>query len=218
MAIRPKKLINIGYWALLVLLLVIACTSALSIFSIPSGIRLFVVQSGSMQPAIKTGSIVVVKKSTSYAKGDVITFSAKKGSDIKNPKNLITHRIIDIRTDNDLTSYITKGDANNVEDFISPEREQVLGKVIFAIPYLGYPVSYAKTQTGFIVLIVIPATLIVYSELLHIKNEAKRLMQERKKRKLTKTEELEEKVGEEIMEVEQDVKEMFKKKGKNAKA
>ena len=51
---------------------------------------------------------------------------------------------------------------------------QVLGRVFWDIPYVGYPIAYAKTQTGFIVLIVIPATLLVYSELQNIKREVQK--------------------------------------------
>jgi len=36
-------------------------------------------------------------------------------------------------------------------------------------------VTFAKSKEGFLLLIVIPATLIIYSEILNIKNEIKKL-------------------------------------------
>ena len=76
--------------------------------------------------------------------------------------------------------FITKGDANNGNDgeFVSPE--SVVGKVIFDVPYLGYPVGYAKTQQGFILLVIIPAVIIVYEELSKIKYEIQKKMRFKK--------------------------------------
>lgn len=91
--------------------------------SVPNvfGFSIFKVISGSMRPEIKIGDFVVVKKTTDYTIGDVITY-------VDEGKNLITHRVVDIAED----KIVTKGDYNNVED---PDinKKQVFGKVIFTI-------------------------------------------------------------------------------------
>lgn len=163
--------------------------------------KLFVVMSGSMEPTIKTGSVVVIKPQNDYFKGDIVTFQ-----NLTKSKTTVTHRIIEA-TD---SAYITKGDANKTADTSELRKGQILGKEILAVPFIGYVINFAKTQAGLIILIVIPAVIIVYNELLSIKNEAKRLIIERRNRKLTPKEEIEEKIGEEIMEVEKKVKKVKK--------
>jgi len=92
-------------------------------------------------------------------------------SDIKNPATTVTHRIVEVKTEEDQVSYITKGDANQSPDMDPRPKDMIVGKVVYGLPYLGFPVGFAKTQTGFIALIVIPATIIIYSEILKIKQE-----------------------------------------------
>lgn len=167
-----KKIGNIVYGLVLVALFMIAGLVAVSTFNVPGNYKLMVVLSGSMEPTIKTGSIVVVKPEKTYKVGDIITFR-----DSTQPQITVTHRIFEASG----SAYITKGDANKTADTQERLKQNVLGKVIFSIPFLGYPVSFAKTQTGLIILVIIPSVIIIYSELLNIKNEALRLVRERKK-------------------------------------
>jgi len=172
-----------------------------------------------MEPTVPVGSLILSKPVSQYNVGDIITFKSVKEKDVKNPRLTTTHRIVSLeKISSGKIEYKTKGDANDAPDISTVPQELILGKMVFMVPYLGYPISLAKTQAGFIFLIVIPATLIIYSEILNIKNESKRLIQERRKRKLTKTEELEEKVGEEIQKVEDDLKSIVKpvKKGRKS--
>ncbi len=180
-----KKIFNIIYRILFVFLLAIAGLAALSAFRFPDNFRLFVVQSGSMEPAIGKGSLVFVTPTIEYRKNDVITVKSASNANTKNPNQTITHRIVDVEESRGSIQYITKGDANNAPDLDKRDKNLVLGKVFYSIPFLGYPVGLAKTQTGFILLIVIPATLIVYSELMSIKKEAAGLIRARRIRKLT---------------------------------
>ena len=123
-----------------------------------------------------------------YQKGDVITFKAERDRLIKSPKYTTTHRVDEVKKDkDDEVEYITKGDANKTPDSESVKKDLVLGKAILAVPLLGFPISFAKTQVGLIVLIVIPATLIIYSEALNIKKEVVRIAQSKKKKNEEKT-------------------------------
>lgn len=206
-----KKILNGLYWLILIVLLIIAGTTALSAFGLPQEFKLFVVQSGSMEPTIKTGSLVIVHPESVYQKGDIVTFKTTSEADIKNPNLLITHRIVDIQKTDQGIFFTTKGDANNTADMDVRPAGNVLGKVTYTIPYLGYPVGFAKTQNGFILLIVIPATLIIYSELVAIKNEAAKLLRERRERKLTLAENVELEIGEEEIKAERWYKKVFRK-------
>lgn len=184
----PKIIQSSGkyiYRAFIIILILLAGLAILSTLNPLPKYQLFVVQSGSMEPTVPAGSLIIVDTQGSYAINDVITFKTKPEVNIKDPKNLITHRIVAITREEGGTFYVTQGDANNAPDRAPVYPETILGKVVTHIPYLGLPVSFAKTQTGFIILVVIPATIIVYSELLTIKSEAKKILTSRQQKKST---------------------------------
>ena len=85
----------------------------------PFGITILNVMSNSMNPTIKKGDKIIIKKQNEYEIGDIITY-------MNNDENLITHRIIEKYED----VFITKGDNNNAEDSEKIQKTQVLGKVI----------------------------------------------------------------------------------------
>jgi signal peptidase I len=174
--------IKITYGLFTFLLLIIALAVIGSYFNI-NGYKIYTVQSGSMEPAIQTGSVVIDHQSDIYEKGDVVSFSPNK-----DPKNIVTHRILASKTENGITYFATKGDANSTPDIDVIQSSMILGKVILSIPLLGYPIAFARTQTGLILLIIIPATIIVYSELVNIKNEIAKSLAERRKKKLAQNE------------------------------
>jgi len=161
-----KKLKRVGkiiYWFILAGLGLVAIFVGISGLNLPGGYKLFTVRSGSMRPQIPAGSLVVVRPAADYQVGEVITF--------KNAPTPTTHRIQNISEG----IYTTKGDANDAPDSEPARREQILGKVVLAVPYAGFPVAFAKSKEGFMLLIVIPATIIIYGEILNIKNEIKKL-------------------------------------------
>jgi signal peptidase I len=134
-----------------------------------------------MEPEIKTGSMVVVKTASNYNLNDVITYYDRTDS-----KKTVTHRIVDKKTTGSIEQIITKGDANGSNDSIAITKDQIIGKVHFSIRYLGYLVGAAKTTVGFIILIVIPATIIIYEEIKKIHHETKHIIKRRRERKLNK--------------------------------
>jgi len=143
--------------------------------NIPGNIKLFTVQSGSMEPSISTGSLIIIKPMETYAKEDIINITEPA-----DPKVSVTHRIIDIEETDDGIYYITKGDANESADTEKRSAQNVTGKVIFSIPLLGYLLAFAKTGAGLIVFIIIPALIVIVRELISIKEEAKDLIQKKK--------------------------------------
>lgn len=175
-----KKIFNFIYIILVLVVIVLATTTAFSVLEAPGGMRVFVVQSGSMEPSIKTGSLVLVVSRDEYQKDDVITFKKDLKANLKDSNATATHRIIEINDDEGRATFTTKGDANDTPDRESVEIVRVLGKVLISIPLLGKIVAFTKTQTGFIALIVIPATILIYSELNNIKNEVIKLLKKKK--------------------------------------
>jgi signal peptidase len=123
------------------------------------GYYLFVVKSGSMEPTIHTGELIVVKKETSYKVQDIITFGSVVRRDA-----IVTHRITDIKMASAAAYFVTKGDANKSADTDVIPTSSVLGKYQFGIPLVGYPIGFAGTPLGAVVLVIIPSTLILWEE------------------------------------------------------
>jgi signal peptidase len=163
-----KTIINLIYYLIFFVLVLIAGAYLFTNPKIKTNFMLFAVETGSMSPKIPQGSIVLIQKRDSYQNGDVITFR-----DEGNPKSSVTHRVVDVSEDKDLgkISYRVRGDANEDPDPELVQSTRVLGRTVFSLPFVGYAVVFAKTQMGFILLIVVPATLIISSELGNIKNE-----------------------------------------------
>jgi signal peptidase len=118
------------------------------------------VQSGSMEPAISTGSVVFVQDvpAERVQEGDVITYRDGGG-------NLITHRVIEKYTAGESLRFITKGDANEDPDGEPVYRGKFVGKVIFSIPLMGYVVAFGNTRLGYLTLVLVPVLLLVFNEL-----------------------------------------------------
>lgn len=127
------------------------------------GYELRVVQSGSMEPAIPTGSIVMIAPATSYNVGDVVTYHTGRAGSIP-----VTHRIVRKTEGEQHTYYATQGDANEDVDPSPVAESRVMGKVFAHLPYIGYAIEFARTPLGFALLIGIPATVIVLDEIANI--------------------------------------------------
>lgn len=123
----------------------------------------YVVQSGSMEPAIGVGDLLIITPQSEYHPREVITFK-----DYQN--RVVTHRILELSESGatNSMSYKTKGDANQEPDAALVTQEQVIGKVIQVIPSIGLLISFARSTPGIILLLVIPTLLIVADETLQI--------------------------------------------------
>jgi len=141
------------------------------------GYQLKSVLSGSMEPGIKTGSVIAVKPGgdmTRFKDGDVITF-------MEGENKLITHRVVEVNKSGEHVMYTTKGDNNNAAD-----SEPVLSDNIVAeytgltVPYVGYFVSYAQSKEGSALLLIFPGLLLlgyagftIWSALRHLEPKEK---------------------------------------------
>lgn len=163
------------YGMFIILLIGVAGLFLATLLPIPGNIEIKIVKSGSMEPALHTGSIVVVKPQESYAVGDVITFGEDSKQDVPT-----THRILSIDTVNGQTLYTTKGDANEESDPEKTLERDVIGKVVGSAPYAGYIIDFARQPTGFILLIVVPASIVIIDELFRIGEEIIAIRRKRK--------------------------------------
>lgn len=152
----------------------IAVLLIVSAFPITGNYKVLTVLSGSMAPEIKMGSVVVVKPARStgsgqaadYKIGEVITFGP-----FSKTKPPTTHRIHDIKVVGGQPVYITKGDANNAPDQREVTGKEIIGKVLFDVPFAGYAVDTAKKPFGFMLIIIVPAAIIIFDEIKKIVRE-----------------------------------------------
>ncbi len=114
-------------------LVIVAGLAAPKFFGMETG----VVRSGSMEPAIKTGSLIYIQKEASPVEtGDVIVFTV---SDMT-----VAHRVIQ---KNEKEAYlITKGDHNASADPVPVPFDRVEGKVVFCLPAAGYGAAWLESH------------------------------------------------------------------------
>ena len=154
-----RKSGKVIYIITLVIVFVFAFFVVISAIPFPGGLKMSVVKSGSMAPAIKSGDLIFSQRQDTYTTDEIVTYIPRgENRQIQS----ITHRIIDTRDG----FYITKGDANPSEDSEPISLNQIKGKYRFRVPLLGYLVGFAKTTLGLVLLIIIPGTIIIYSEIL----------------------------------------------------
>lgn len=155
-------------------LVAVAGLLLISLVPITGAVEIKIVKSGSMEPAIKTGSIVVMRPATSYGVGDVVVFGEDSARAIPT-----THRIIAARQEGGQTFFTTKGDANEEQDPREIGMNEILGKVYLSVPYAGYVLDFARQPVGFALLIGLPAIMIVADETVNIWNEIKNMRRRR---------------------------------------
>lgn len=151
---RTLKIIsNIGFivfMSIMIFLIFITAQSKLTGLE-PSilGHRLYIVDSGSMEPVLKVNSLIIVNEKTpdQINSGDILTYY---GPDTT---TRVTHRVKEIGPNNEY--FITQGDANNVEDAMPVEKGNVIGIVAFSIPYVGYAFRFLSSVPGIVFIVAI---------------------------------------------------------------
>ncbi len=127
------------------------------------GYQIKSVLSGSMEPHIKTGSIIFIETGgdmSRFKEGDVITFFMDENV-------LITHRIEEVKNDGQV--YITKGDANNGIDTEPVQVNNIVGEYTgVTIPYGGYILNFTNTREGAALILILPGILLLFYGIISI--------------------------------------------------
>jgi signal peptidase len=127
----------------------------------------YTVLSGSMEPTLQPGDVIIVNSvpASAIGKGDIITYSAS-GAD-----RPTTHRVIEVVQQDGTRAFRTQGDANEDPDQSLVTPGSIQGKVmsvgghLLVVPYMGYVLQFANTQYGFVLLLVLPLTLLIVTEI-----------------------------------------------------
>lgn len=139
-----SKIFTVYRWILYPLIVIYLL---LAVAPMVFGIRPYIVLSASMEPTIMTGALGYINTKAdidTITTGDIVAFET--GSEKE--KVTVIHRIY---KDNGNGTYVTKGDNNDSEDFATLYKSQIVGKVVFSIPYIGRLTSLLQTKQGIIV-------------------------------------------------------------------
>lgn len=128
------------------------------------GYSVFRVMTGSMEPEIREDSLLVVKKTPpeDIVPGDVISFFSPDPM-LEGAVN--THRVVRIEKENGRTQFITKGDANVIEDIYPTDASALVGRVVFQSYGLGKTVSLLANPLVFGIIILLPLLIILLMNL-----------------------------------------------------
>ena len=140
---NSKKIVNTIYYIVISMLVIILVNNFMSksdsIFK-AVGFRTYSILSGSMEPEINTGDLAIVK--------------SVDAEDVKYEGKVVTHRVVEKNEE----GFITKGDNNNTNDTEIVRGEDLIGKVLFHMPFLGYVTVFLSKPiaiSGLMVLIAI---------------------------------------------------------------
>ncbi len=127
--------------------------------------RPLVVLSGSMEPALGTGDVSVVRTIAPLdaRPGDVVTFR-----DPDDSERLITHRVREMHVQGGAVVFRTRGDANTASERWQVASKEEIGRVVYRIPKLGWALMYARSKGLFVLMLGGALALLVVLELTSI--------------------------------------------------
>lgn len=148
-----RRLIN---WLVNIITALAVLLVGFAFFAPRFGINIHPVLSGSMEPALKVGGVVITKQIglDQVKRGDIISY--------KIDAQRITHRVVEVSKSGGKVQFRTKGDANEEPDpyAVIPKTEKV-PKVVGYVPYFGFLAGFMKDRTHFLLLTGIPAALLI---------------------------------------------------------
>ena len=164
------------------------------IFTVAMGTSnpLVVVESESMLPTLEVGHLLVLQARgpDQIQVGDIIVFNA-----VYHDKPIV-HRIIEIENvtiviENVTTwelHYYTKGDNNDLTDQMYRNHEDIIGVVVYAIPYIGHVTLFLHEPHGFAIVVILFILLLILPELFMKDDEDEEELEETEKSEEQETE------------------------------
>jgi len=120
---------------------------------------LLAVASGSMVPTLNVGDLIVVQGGLNvndviaeYETGDIVVFHKPR-----NPDELIVHRAVESKSD----GLVTKGDHNSSPDYWTVTDEELVGKVVSIVPYVGWIPLKVHEPIGMAIILLVIVVLIL---------------------------------------------------------
>ena len=154
--LAPRRLRRVLDGALILLLVGVGLIAGLSAVAPMVGHHLFIIRSGSMEPAIPVGALVVVSEKAAAKRlepGDVVTMRTPSGT-------VVTHRIIRTADIAGQRHIETKGDASPTADPVLIPVDWVVGRVIVSLPVAGFLLAYLATPLGIMAVVLMAGSLL----------------------------------------------------------
>lgn len=128
------------------------------------GTSILKVATGSMEPSIHEGDYILVKATdvSELEEGDIICFYSNDSAIYGMPN---THRIVRMLDDG---SFITRGDANNIDDPVTVKADKIIGKYEGKIRFLRWINSFASVKKLIFALVFIGMTALAFYEVITI--------------------------------------------------
>ena len=123
-----------------------------------------IILTDSMYPAIQSGDLIIVKTvdAGSVQPGDVIAFFDPDGSGV----SVVTHRVVELVTEDGGLFFRTQGDANNAEDPSPVPESSLVGLYQTKIVGAGDVAMFLQSTPGLIVCVAVPMALLIAYELI----------------------------------------------------
>lgn len=147
-------------------ILIVNCTLIIQSYTNKDAVPSFgsylpmIVLTDSMYPEIESGDLIICRQigAEEVQVGDVISFFDPAG----NGTSVVTHRVMEITTDKDGgLAWVTKGDANNVEDQLAVPAGKLVGIYTARIPGAGNVAMFMQTTQGLILCVICPILALV---------------------------------------------------------
>ena len=150
--VRPRSVVDIAMWAAFVAVIAMAAFCLVTMLALDW--EYGTVLSDSMEPTYSHGDVAVVRPCPSgdIEEGDILCF-------LRDGKK-VTHRVVERQDTPAGIEFVTKGDANDDPDNVTVKGSQVIGKLIFHIPRLGFLFDFAQRPIGILAMICVPAVLL----------------------------------------------------------
>lgn len=124
------------------------------------GWKPYIVLSDSMQTEFQVGDIAVSRAVdvSTLDEGDIITFES---IDPDNYGEVYTHKIRERTTYEGQPAFTTYGTTTGDDDLYPALESKVVGEYVFAIPKAGYAFDFFKSPAGYVVLVLIPFSILI---------------------------------------------------------
>lgn len=153
-----RRLIKMLEWVATGVVALVVVMAVLALVGPRFGWNTHPVLSGSMEPALPVGGVIVTVpvRLEDVQVGDIITFDTGQ--------HRITHRVIEIvnQEQGGRQWFRTKGDANEEADGqLVTSSTEFVAKAIAYVPYLGYLASAARNKLTYFVAVGVPTAALV---------------------------------------------------------
>jgi signal peptidase len=100
---------SVAWLAVMTAIVALGVVAVVVVVGLLSGYRSFVVHSGSMEPTLAAGDLIISRRAhpTALVSGDIVTFN-----DATRDGTLVTHRVVSVAREASSVAVVTRGDAN----------------------------------------------------------------------------------------------------------